>query len=80
MTHLTAQDDKPWEEWTAGKGAHEELGDYGVLIVLLVWGFCLVRDFFLYAFNIFILQEIIYDQFISICWNNFRFLSALNDF
>ena len=38
MTHLTAQDDKPWGEWMAGKGAQEQLGDYGVLIVLAFLG------------------------------------------
>lgn len=73
----------------AGKGAHEELWDCGVLILLFEWFggflfawfvFCGFFFLFNYVWNIWIFQEIIYDQFISICWNVFRFLSALSVF
>lgn len=52
------------------------LSGLGVFCLLVLWLLFFLR----YAWNIWILQENIYDQFISTCWNNFRFLSALSDF
>lgn len=51
------------------------LSGFGVFCLLVLW-----LLFLKYVWNIRIFQGIIYDQFISICWNIFCFLSALSFF